>query len=330
MVKPMTSLSPSSLHRLEYEETRAYVQRKTQLGRRGSPLIGERTRVLETLTRAVLQRLRVRGLRVVREGFESEEVENLFSQVMCEQFERDEQVRWLVTEALIHHRLNRSTPDPTRQKSESAYEDAQRSAGANALLMLEGGRSLTHDYHQRASSGGTHPGLTFWKHCQVTIHNRTIDALRKNRTWWKFWKKEVSIDISDDEEAYRVPVPRDPHRVGEAALAQAQRHQARLEALAALRHLAEQDVSPTSGKGVPQKPDPNSARVLKYLDWLLEQLEDETSNKSQAEFARVAGLAPGTLNSALLRFREKHKLDASALKAMRKSDLYTTVGGSQS
>lgn len=329
MMKSMASLKISSVHKLEYEDTRAYVQRKTQLGRRGTPLIGGRTQVLETLTRALLLRLRAHGVRVEGKGFESDAVEALFSEVMLEQFRQDQQVRWLVTEALIQHHLDRSNQFTESRTPESAQWDALRNAGSNALLMLQGGHTLASAYLQRASSEGPKTGLTFWKHCQVTIHNRTIDALRKNRKWWKFWEKGVSIDHSATEESYQVPEPRDPHRIGEGALAQARRHRARLEALAKLRYIAEQDASPRSVQGTPQKPDPNSIIVLKYLEWLIQHMDAGSSNLSQAEFARASGHVSDTVGSALSRFRKKHGFDASSA-GWRNAHLYTTLGGSQS
>lgn len=321
--------NPTSRHQVEYDHIRAYIQRKTWLGKRWAPMQPERAAVIDQLARDLLRRLRAQGIQTLVDGQQVEAQEIAFSEMMFEHFLRDDRVRWLVTDALIQGYLFRTNRDLASQDSQTARGEKLQEVRGRAWVTLDGGRYPTRKYQEKLEAGKVGKGGTFWKYLRSAIQKKTDEPFRLKSIALGFWGDKSPIDASNSDDEGHCMQLSDSHRIGERALARAARHQARLQALEQLRHIALRGASPRAEDGAAQKPDPNCVVMLKYIDWLLEHSDDESVQNRQAEFARAHGYPTGTVGAALKRFREKYGFDARTSQ-WRIDHLYTTTGGSPS
>jgi hypothetical protein len=316
-------------HSIEYIKALQFIQRRTGLGQFGARPSGERRRVLETLARGLLKRVRSSRVVFQEDAALTGAFDAAFSDVLLEQFERDDLTCWVVTDALVVRTLRQTNRAPEGRDPSSERGEQLQDARGRALAELEGGRYPVRKYREKIAAGACDEGLTFWKYYQDAVRRKTISPFRIKRFTTRFWEGKASLEQPSTEDEFRLPEPRDPRRVAERALASARRSDARRQAMAAVRLLAERGASPSPGDEGSRKSDPNCEVVLKFIDWLLARPEGEDLQNRQAEFARASGIPAGTVSSALKRFRDRYGFDERS-REWRLEHLYTTHGGSSS
>ena len=246
-------------------------------------------------------------------------LEAAFPDALLTAVQQDRVLIWLITASLIRRRLMRRNHQPEHRDPSTEKGDRLLEARGRALRALEGGQKPLAKYLENLQNGLAAPAGGFWAYLQKSVDNATIDPFRLRSFLASLWDGTGSLadERPEDGSPSHGQVAKDLRLQAERGLIRAQRAAERRRTLSLVREFAK--------KGMEQG-DSNCRIVLEYLDWAAAQPDER--RPSQADFAREREYSPGTVNSALDRFRKQLKRGPG--RTLSLPELYTTHGGSVS